>query len=286
MNSVRLMRAVPVVETKIESGELSLTTASQVQRFVRMENRSGKSVTSSEIEEIVNTCSGQSKREVEKTLLSLAVDETKVQMSEKIREVSPQFTELKFMIRESTFQKINEAKNLIGNESLGELFNQALDALIAAKQKKKGQVKSKIKDNDEAAQNKPEQESVSKPRFTLPEMSGRFIFSKYKPKKQSRYTSIHVKREVSARSGNQCEEIDPKTKARCSSRYQLEFDHIIPFSLGGKSTAENLRHCCRQHNLKAAMDLGLKMKLKTEAERAWWSTKAPIAIFVRKVPEK
>ena len=73
VNSVRLIRTIPSVETKIESGELSLTTASQVQRFVRMEKKSGNPVSCIRVEEIVNACSGQSKREVEKTLLFLPV---------------------------------------------------------------------------------------------------------------------------------------------------------------------------------------------------------------------
>ena len=262
VNSVRLMRTVPSVETRIESGELSLTTASQVQRFVRMEKKSGSPVSSSQVEEIVNTCSGQSKRDVEKILLSLAGEETKIQMRERVREVDSKFTELKFMIPESTFQKINEAKDLIGNESLGELFSQALDALIEAKLKKNGRVKiTRLTPNLEATQKPnstlPEMAPLDKNLLTKAPMKGRFISSPSKPTKQSRYSSIKVKREVSARSGNQCEKIDPKTKIRCSSRYRLEFDHIVPSSQGGKNTAENLRHCCRQHNLKAAMDAGL-----------------------------
>jgi 5-methylcytosine-specific restriction endonuclease McrA len=39
---------------------------------------------------------------------------------------------------------------------------------------------------------------------------------------------------------------------RCDCRRKLEFDHIEPVALGGKSTLENIRLACRPHNLVAA----------------------------------
>jgi 5-methylcytosine-specific restriction endonuclease McrA len=38
----------------------------------------------------------------------------------------------------------------------------------------------------------------------------------------------------------------------CGSRLRLELDHIIPVAQGGKSTIENVRICCRFHNVLAA----------------------------------
>jgi hypothetical protein len=55
------------------------------------------------------------------------------------------------------------------------------------------------------------------------------------------------------RSGGQCEYVDPKTQTRCSSRTFLEFDHQLPFALGGASASENARHLCRAHNQLAAI---------------------------------
>ena len=253
VNSVRLMRSLPEVEKKIESGKLSMTTASQVQRFLRMEKKAGNPVSNEKAQNILESCSGQSKREVEKTLFSLSSEETKIQMSEKVREVTSQLTELKFLIAESTFQKITEARELVGNESLSELFERALNVLIESEKKKKGRVEPGVK----------HQSKMAPSQATLPEMEK----SESAPAKmkttscRSRFISIQVKREISSRSGNQCEHVDPKTKVRCQSRYQLEFDHYpVPFSKGGAQEATNLRHFCRQHNLKAGMDAGLEMR--------------------------
>jgi 5-methylcytosine-specific restriction endonuclease McrA len=47
--------------------------------------------------------------------------------------------------------------------------------------------------------------------------------------------------------------MDEKTKRRCTSRFALEFDHILPFAKGGASTLENCRHLCAGHNRFAAV---------------------------------
>ncbi|NMC87734.1 MAG: HNH endonuclease [Candidatus Moranbacteria bacterium] len=37
---------------------------------------------------------------------------------------------------------------------------------------------------------------------------------------------------------------------QCGSKNSLELDHIIPFSLGGDTTEENLRTLCKNCNIK------------------------------------
>jgi len=258
VNSVRLMRAIPEVEAKIKTGSLSMTTASLVQRHLKQEKRAGNSLSQTAALELIESCSGQSKRDVEKTLLSQASAEAKG-MREKVREVTPQLTELKFFIPESTFQKLSEVKNLIGNESLQEIFDQGLDALIHESQKKKGRVKvsdkikDPIKDKEETVHERSEM--VKPTSSTLPAKEEATIPtppSSYR----SRFISIHTKRIISARSGDQCEHVDPKSKIRCTSRHLLELDHIHPYALGGSNEASNLRFTCRTHNLKAAMEAG------------------------------
>lgn len=41
---------------------------------------------------------------------------------------------------------------------------------------------------------------------------------------------------------------DNGTCTKCGSTYALEFDHVKPFAMGGKSTVENLRLLCRACN--------------------------------------
>jgi hypothetical protein len=274
INSVRLMRAIPEVKSKIESGDLSMSTASQVQRFLRQEKKTGNAILKSEALHIVNTCAHQSKREVEKTLFSLASTEAKVS-AERIKEVSEEYTELKFLISESTFSKLAETKNLIGNESLKDIFDLALDALLTQIKKKKG-MKTKPKTECEPhsghhsghpdpnsnpnSNANPKLNPVPEPIFgTKVNFTLKSTFpGKLTAGTSSRFISIRVKRKVHERSNNQCEFVDPQTKVRCTSRHRLQFDHYpIPFAKGGNNHEENIRHLCFQHNQKSAMRAGL-----------------------------
>ncbi len=76
--------------------------------------------------------------------------------------------------------------------------------------------------------------TTDKPRAPKGESSGRYI-----PK--------HVQREVHERDGDRCT-FTSSDGHRCEARTLLEFDHIRPFSCGGKSTTMNLRLRCHAHN--------------------------------------
>lgn len=59
-------------------------------------------------------------------------------------------------------------------------------------------------------------------------------------KARSRYIPTGVKKEVFERDQGKC--------VICGSEIDIEFDHIIPFSKGGSSTANNIQILCKNHN--------------------------------------
>lgn len=63
---------------------------------------------------------------------------------------------------------------------------------------------------------------------------GFFCFS------QSRYISQTTKKIVYARDGGKCQ--------CCASSVNLEYDHIVPFSCGGKSDRSNIQLLCQKCN--------------------------------------
>jgi hypothetical protein len=65
------------------------------------------------------------------------------------------------------------------------------------------------------------------------------------------YVSMHVRRVVRERDGDRCTHVSDDGQ-RCPATAFVEFDHIVPRSQGGKSTADNLRLRCRAHNQHAA----------------------------------
>jgi hypothetical protein len=266
VNSVRLMRAVPEVEAKIESGELSMSTASQVHRFLRQEKKAGNLIDETEALNIIEACEGHSKRQIEKKLFSFSSVEAIVQ-SESVKIVSEEYTELKFSVPEVTYQKLKEVKNLLGNDSLQDIFDQALQSLLIQVRKKRGMTpkatfpgKSNAVGKSDALRNSEAYEKHSQTVLDVQDDTNRVNGSTfYASGLRSRYISIDAKRAVSLRSGNQCEFMNTTTKIRCDSHYRLQFDHYpVPFALGGANDASNLRHLCFQHNQKSAMESGLQ----------------------------
>ncbi|MES2770363.1 MAG: HNH endonuclease signature motif containing protein, partial [Bdellovibrionota bacterium] len=57
-----------------------------------------------------------------------------------------------------------------------------------------------------------------------------------------------IKQVVYKRDKGQC------THQNCNSNKFLEYDHIIPIAMGGKTTIQNLRLLCRTHNQRAAIE--------------------------------
>ncbi len=62
-----------------------------------------------------------------------------------------------------------------------------------------------------------------------------------------RYIPAALKREVLVRDNSQCSYVS-KDGVRCTQKHYLNFDHIKPFGIGGRSSKDNLRVLCSAHN--------------------------------------
>lgn len=71
-----------------------------------------------------------------------------------------------------------------------------------------------------------------------------FLLEKKDPERHPAASAAEVKSNK-----GQCSFADPKTGIQCTSRYQIQVDHIKPKALGGGNENKNLRPLCRQHNL-------------------------------------
>ena len=63
------------------------------------------------------------------------------------------------------------------------------------------------------------------------------------------YQSVEIDRALWQRANSQCEHVE-ENGIRCTRRFHLQKDHIIPWSLGGSDDLENLQLLCRAHNLR------------------------------------
>ncbi len=167
----------------------------------------------------------------------------------RITPIAPQRVALQVTIRQSTADKLHHAQDLLGfriqHGDIAEVLDRALDALIV-----------QLENQKFAATGNPR--ASSRPTSA-----------------SERYVPSRVKCQVWKRDKGQCTFVSD-TGHRCTSRSDLEFDHIVPVARGGKTTASNLRLLCRAHNRYAAeCTFGAEfMKTKIDDAR---KAKAPVA---------
>lgn len=76
-----------------------------------------------------------------------------------------------------------------------------------------------------------------------------------------------VKKQVWDRDAGCCAYVGPEGR-RCESREFLEYDHIVPWALGGLSVVDNIRLLCRAHNQRLAKRrFGARRRSKTDHVR-------------------
>jgi len=127
---------------------------------------------------------------------------------------------LEFMVGGYSMKKIDRAKELLstkypGGVKLEALFEELLDSYLE--------------------KNDPENRET--PRDDL----------ETDKSKRTRYIPRKVKDYIYNRDGGRCTFVGSSGR-RCSSRWDLQIDHIVPFGKGGDNSPENLRLLCGRHN--------------------------------------
>jgi hypothetical protein len=110
INAMRLMEALPAVESKLESGELSLSAASEVQSFFYSEAKQARPYSLNAKIELIETCLNKSRREVERELVRRNPEREK---RETFRQTSLGRVRVSFSISAELNQKLNRLKDLL-----------------------------------------------------------------------------------------------------------------------------------------------------------------------------
>ena len=111
---MQLVKDVPETQAAIESGALSLTTASQLQRVFEIKQREKKSLDQREKLNLFHQIEDKSKREVEKTLATLC-PQSLIQ-KERDRYISEDKVQKTLVISERLNLKIERLKRLKSNK--------------------------------------------------------------------------------------------------------------------------------------------------------------------------
>ena len=246
IHSMRLLDEVPEVEEKIQSGAINLSTATRLQRFFSHQAQKQPSLSLSEkprtrflskesklklIEEMENK-SGQ---QVDKVLWEIN-PETKAYQEHKVKPLCGGRTKIELILTKEEQKVLEKAQSLLSH-SVPSFSAKDLVLYLCKKEikrklgstqgRKPSQPKLKKQGTDTPRTNKP---SSAKVRWT----------TRYIPKK--------TRRLVWCRDQGCCSYVDPKHQRKCGSRYQVQIDHIRPFSIDGGHEPSNLRLLCGVHN--------------------------------------
>ncbi|HXH30206.1 MAG TPA: hypothetical protein VNJ01_05285 [Bacteriovoracaceae bacterium] len=223
IQAMRLLKIIPQIEEKIESGQISLSNASTLQGFIQ---DNGIQKQPEKIADAVKKAEDLSNRKLKQVFKPQGPKEKKIILNLKLQE------------------KIKKLQQSWGEMSEAEI----LEALIDEKLK---QIELKVEGNKQKSIRPYETkvESIKQGSLKQAELK---VQNKQRPIKpvsptQTRYIPVNVKRVILERSNSQCE-YKNKDGTRCKERRNLQYDHVVPFALNGGRTANNIRMLCFSHN--------------------------------------
>jgi hypothetical protein len=227
ISAMRLLKELPELEEKVESGEIKVTQLSQVQTFLRSEAKSGQRYSLEEKRELVLGTIGKSTREV---AFELAPDRAE-----------------SIQVEAETLRVLKEARDRFAHElphaaSFSDVISFLAKRALKTDPMKKPSRAARVEPASFVLPSVPISAPPSAPSKKVNSPPALAV-------KRTRVIPIAVKREVWKKEREGCAYFSEVTGKRCASRHRLQIDHILPFSRGGNSRdSENLRLLCAVHN--------------------------------------
>lgn len=221
IQAMRLMTAVPMVEEKLESGELSLSVAARAQAcFRKTATPTSNKVT------IVTSLLGKSTRQAERELATYFPESSKPEVE---RATTGELTRVEFEISKVCLEKLQRFRARTAHKNFAGRLETVFEALL------------------DLALEKYDRPSGAAP-ISATSTNATLLGPRKVGAKRTRYIAAAVRREVWRRAGGQCQYHAQQSGKRCSSRYGMQIDHIVEYAQGGESTIENLQLLCGAHN--------------------------------------
>jgi len=274
---MRLIKALPVVEKKLEEGEISLTVASQVQGYIQRENKRRKTVKTPKLSpaeklDLINKLEGTSARTCEKKLAEIS-PELGIP-KEKTKIITPEMTQIQFVANQDLMTKIQRLKCLTFHTNpegkYEDLFSKLVEIALDKLDPERREQRRKKRTTQSTASGKAEEklkQPTKSPTPTKPlpwgpqkPQGGEGLKAKNSdlpqppspvppaPKLRSRYIPNNLRDQVWQRDKGRCQFKNKQNGKVCGSRRGLQVDHVFPYSWGRKYNGENLRLLCGAHN--------------------------------------
>ncbi|MBK9294141.1 MAG: HNH endonuclease [Oligoflexia bacterium] len=228
ISAMRLMRDIPEVKTKIEAGNLNLTTLAQAAMFIGQEKRvNQKSYNINQKRELLVKLENKSKKECEKELIKISPLVVN-SLQDRERLITEEKIEVRFVITKELKDKLERVKALISHKKANPSYEELLSELAEIALNK---LDKSINKEENAVKGKSRCQSA----LPLAEVN-------------SRYIPAIIKRQVWKRDQGKCQYVSNRDK-KCNSTHFIQIDHVEPYSHGGSSIdIDNLRLLCGQHN--------------------------------------
>ncbi|MCC6137066.1 MAG: HNH endonuclease [Bdellovibrionaceae bacterium] len=249
IDGARLLREIPEVASKIESGVVSLSQISQVQRASRdVKKRTNQIVSPEKKREILLKIEDSTQKESEKIIAQIL--DIPIVLAEKIMvhkndsvTVTLNFSKEQMEILE---QVQNMAAHCVPSKNWSELFSYlAKKELSRRTSQRKVKNKTKVKANESTTISLKTHPTTDDTKIFKSQESQRKIASS--PRNQRVALSAQVRKTL-LHPRAQCAHIDKNSGQQCLSRRFLQIDHIQSWSREGTNAQENLQVLCGVHN--------------------------------------
>ncbi len=231
------------VQTKIESGTLTLNHLAQLQSVARAERWDLHAK-----REMLQSVEGKSVRQCEKILASQMTSPTMPR--ESIRPVSATQSQVTLVLDDQTLNLLERFKELTAHRNPQATHAGAIRLALQIAVERVDparEVKARAAPAESAnAERSANPESDTRVPHSVPTQEAAASHRRSTPN-FNRRPSRPLRRSIWRRD-QVCQYVDPITGRPCTSQFKLELDHHLPFSKGGSTTAENLRLLCRAHN--------------------------------------
>ena len=257
ISAMRLLRSMPEIEGKIQSGQLSVSNLSLAQTVIRREAKVVP-LTHQKKQELVAMLENKTSKEAQ--VIALEYNSSPRDLApERERPLSEQLVELRFTVSKNTLEKISRLKGLRAhrapNLSTAELLDQLCDLALnhwdpGMRENKNREVK---RAGVETANVDTKQTELRRAKTEAAIERTNEVTRKSEPlaKSSSRSIPTRTVRKIWARDRSKCR--------ICSSQYALQIDHSYPWAWGGGHDENNLRLLCRACNQRQAIKkMGMK----------------------------
>jgi 5-methylcytosine-specific restriction endonuclease McrA len=247
VSAARLLREVPVIQEKIASGSMSLTSVAQAGVFLRREAHAGHAFAREEKRELVMSLENKSTREVDRMLIARS-STPHIHLKEKVTVKTEQMIEVRLHFDQDTMAAIQRLKEVwshaMPNATIAEILTRAATEAVV-----KHDPLEKIK-RAEKRKATPAPEWQREPKSGAVRGSNSESVERIKNRKRT----ASIRRAIWKRDASQCTFVDAKTGEQCRAKHFVEEDHIVPRAIGGEYSLENIRLRCRAHNQRHAID--------------------------------